>query len=263
MGRQKNMASNRLFRFPILLLTLIALPCCSGGSRGTGTIIVEGRISVEATASPASGIQVTDTNTGNTSVTDSNGAFSLEASGDQTSVSLQVESTPQSEVAVNGTVSITHDSGDDSALAVDIAIDSNANPIVIGDVQVRAKVVGECDLYFENGRVIRQANAAPDGIECTAKAEIRKDGIGIGDVPFIMQVRACPGDSAWTTIGEGTTRSDQYLGNGQIEFNFFNDFENCVYRIIAPFNADGLPETVHEIHTFTKQSFDDGKIEAP
>ncbi len=91
-------------------------------------------------------------------------------------------------------------------------------------------------------------------IECTAKVWLKKDGIELLDAPFILQGRSCASSGSWQTLAEGTTNSQTEPGTGKVKFTYIDDFDHCIYRIIAPHQVDGLPEVIHEVQTFTLQA---------
>ena len=239
------------------ILLLILSACSSGGgSSGTGTITIQGNLrttSGEAISSAKVKITGYDEN----SITDSQGAFTLNVpseEGEDGLIPLEVES--------EGKVSMVDLKTDSQAasnvtIRVEIHLDPSDQLLVVDQVDVEATIVGTCDLYFENGSTIRQSNKTPTkGINCTLKVSIFGDGKPLTDVPFVIEYTGCSETKAWHVLAAGETRSAPTPGVGQLEFKFLDDSQYCTYRVIAPFELKGVEPVITKIHTFTKQKYD-------
>ncbi|MCC6219948.1 MAG: carboxypeptidase regulatory-like domain-containing protein [Deltaproteobacteria bacterium] len=252
----------RLYKFSCIFLAIslfLLSGCAGGGTVGTGGAAFEGTIT-SAKNGPLPNISVTIAETGETATTDESGQFSIETSSISGDVELLVEGETE-QGSISETVVVEDVPAEPATISVELEVNENSNLIVVEGVEVRAKIVGTCDFFFENRRVIRQTNAAPQGVECTAKIWLSQNSVPLPGLGFAIQVRSCSEDASWITLGKGTTRtSGDSIGIGQIDFNFIDDSEHCVYRIIAPLDEPLFPEVIHEIHTFTKQSQDAGTV---
>jgi len=231
-----------------LTLSLV-LVACGGGSGGTGIDVkvrtIEGVITDTAGA-PVAGATVTVAGTDVVADSDASGAFSLTTSPTSGDVVLTVETEALSESITVSDVAV-----DTLSVDVQISVDRVRRSIGSRNLEVLAKIVGVCDLYFENNRLIRQANRAPQGVECTAKVWVSSNGVPQGGVPFEIQYGGCRDGAKFSTLSSGTTRSS---GAGELQFPFSDSEERCVYRIIAPSGVGPGRQIVYEVHTFTRQA---------
>lgn len=244
--------SRNLLRLFIILMCLLS-GCAGGGSSGTGTggagLTVTGLVLDDA-SSPIAGLTITVAATGDSAQTDGNGEFSISTEALQGDIQLLVEG-PELSTAV-----IVPDVQEQSsAVAVDITVSGSGNSIAVKNLDVRAKIVGACDIYFENHAIIRQANSAPQGIRCTAKVWVRGDGRELVNVPVEVRYRGCDG-GPWATLARELTLGAPHAGVAQLEFVFKDDEQHCVYGITAPLDVSGVRPVTVLVHTFTKQSRD-------
>lgn len=235
-----------------ILFFIGCFSCSGGGSTGTGSVTIEGSVS-RAVQSPIPGAEVTIDGTREVVTTDDEGKFFIEH---------------DLRNSTDGNITLTVDSAEikRSAIIKDLNVDSeavNINMILnrqefdLNGLKVQPKIVGLCDFYFENTKVIRQGNAVPvEGINCRLEVSMTVNGVPLENAKFAVQTRACPDDSPWQTIAVGETASGLLKGKGELRF-FFQDTSNtCVYRILAPIELERLNSTSTEIHSFTKQAFD-------
>ena len=195
---------------------------------------------------------VTVLETGDFGVTNALGLFTFPLSEELRAFTLQVETK-----LVSSSTTVDNLEPGPRVINLDIEVNEEQEQITVSDLDVLVKVVGTCDIYFENFRIIRQANQAPPGTICTAKVWINGDGKPLSRVPFSVQVRACQRGSEWRTLAAGETGSGGInVGIGQAQFPFEDSESNCVYRVIAPFDFQDLAQVVYRIHTFSKQAFD-------
>ena len=240
----------RLFLMIIFSLTMFA--GCGGGSAGTGlgSSSIEGRILQQG--QPVEGATVTVLETGDSAITDANGSFEIPVSESLENYTLEIQyqnSTQQVPVS---------SSSSDSIINVEIDVDDIENnpppPLEVKEIQLAGKIVGICDQYFENKKVIRQSNSAPQGVECTAKVNITSESKAVGGVRFAVQHRNCDAKSKWNTDAVSETSVKYSPGTGQLQFKFFDDQTHCHYRIIAPFETEGIKTQSILIETFTAQT---------
>lgn len=246
----------QLFTVAITLTVFVlSMNGCGGGSSGTGTGGVETRTiegSVNRTdGSDASGILITVVQTEASTITNELGAFSLETPITAGEVDLRLQGED-----IDATVKVPDVSEVPSTVSVTITVPESGKVAAISNVEVLARIVGRCDTYFENLRVIRQSNTTPGGLTCVARVFVQGDGKTLGKVGVRIQARKCPKASEWFDVAEGVTMSGTNSGVAQVPFPYVDDADHCVYRIIAPDGIEEVPPVVYEIFTFTKQAFD-------
>ncbi|MBN8550574.1 MAG: hypothetical protein J0M12_14760 [Deltaproteobacteria bacterium] len=230
----------------IAALTL-TLSACGGGSTGTGTgeiRSIEGQI-VSSEGVPVSDVEVTLVQTGESSPTNTDGRFAIDTSFTGSAPQLLLESG-----SLSTTITLDASTVQGSALSVNVEIDgSNTAVLKVSKLQVRAQIIGACDVYFENNRTIRQANYINDGTVCTAWVQMYGDGNLLAGLPFVVQSSRCD-KATWQNIAAGQTGSGPNAGVGQTDFAFFANAQNCRYRIVAPYKSKGLNEVIYKIRTF-------------
>jgi len=244
----KDLIRQALIGFLVLGLFLEG---CGGGSSGTGsTRLFEGTV-VTSDRYPISGATVTIADTGDSTTTDPNGRFSVEAVTDSGNVDLTIEAGD-----VDTSVTVPDLSSDSSTVKVEVEIDPSTEIAEVDKFEVVSQVVGDCGQYFDNAQIISQIAPIPDAMVCTLKVTVNKNGQARGGVPFGLQYRKCADGEEWITEGEGKTLGGSKKGVGQLSFNFVNDLEHCVYRIVTPFEVEGVEAVVQQINTLTKQAYD-------
>lgn len=226
--------------------------CAGGGSEGTGVESeyrsVEGRI-VTTEGSPLALAEVTILETGESSLSDASGDFTIQTSSTSDSFDLEIRKDDQS---VRTTISSL--SSDSQSVRVTIEFDPTVAVVPVETLEVSVKIVGECDPYFENNRTIRQANPVPTGTRCTAKIVTRSGGKPIGNISYGLRYGACPDTSRSVELAAGLTSVVFNPGVGQVTFPFFDDSQHCVYEILVPYKQSGSKPIVYRIVTFTKQA---------
>lgn len=249
----------KLFKI-IFIFLLILINACGGGSSGTGTEFREQTITIEGNVKNTSGQAIvnallTIVETGDSATSDQNGDFVLETNTNEDNLNLKLESEN-----INSNIELNNiQSKEGSTIQLDIEIDSQLKEVNKKDLEVQAKIVGECDQYFDNFRTIRQSNPTPtNGIQCTARVVVKNAGNPLGNAPVRIQHRACQTGSNWIDDALGLTRDEtDSKGVAQVNFSFKNNREHCVYRIIAPSDVPDLRPIIHFVDTFTKQRFDE------
>jgi hypothetical protein len=148
------------------------------------------------------------------------------------------------------TIDIPQDGG---TVAVNLTVNPRLTEVDANSLEVAARIVGKCDIYFENSRIIRQANPVPADLTCVAKVIVSAEGRRLGRVPFAVQYRDCEQATPWTTLAIENTLPPPNRGVGQTQFRYIDDEQHCIYRIVAPIGVPGLPELERLIYTRTYQ----------
>lgn len=228
----------------ILLSVLCFLIGCGGGTVGTGTgeRSIEGRILLVSGA-PLPDAEVIILQTGESSTTDASGAFMIETSTTETELSLQIETdtfSSQVEIQTDPTDPVTQ---------VNLSVDPVKKITTVKNISVTAKIEGRCDPYFENKRKIRQSNKLATDTQCTVNVRIRGDGAPIDRIPFVVEHAAC-NQKKWKRDSEGITNTG---GFGSTDFTYVDAEDHCYYRIIVPYNVEGLDPVTFLVVTFQAQ----------
>lgn len=234
----------------IIFILFISLIGCGGGSVGTGTRVIEGSIT-DSFQNPVPLALVTLDQTGESSQTDENGQFAIDTSSKSENITLTVNSS-------NFEASVSLNKAQGERVGVDVTVDKNSGTAKVRNLSVTAKIVGKCDIAFENNAVIRQGNKLENGTECTLKVTISGNGVPVNDANFVLQHRECDETRPWRVSVEGKT-SSLTPGIGQVNFIFKDDKAHCDYRIIAPYNYPGLKNIIFPVNTFQKQNIRDNK----
>lgn len=241
----------RVRLFAITALFASGLASCGGGSAGTGTgeiRTIEGQVTSSA-GDPISGAEVTLVQTGERDSTNLEGRFTLATNFEGSSPELLLETD-----SISTTITVDAPSEQADAISVNVELNNSGSAVVkVSKLQVRAQIVGACDIFFENNRIIRQANRIQDGTVCTAHVQIYGDGRLLSGLPFVIQSSRCD-RTDWQTISTSQTGSGPFAGEGEAEFTFYASAANCRYRIVAPFKTKGLDEVIYRIHTFLEEA---------
>lgn len=247
---------NKLIQRTLLYLTLFAVflfvACGGGGTQGTGLgtfRIITGTVTVE-NEEPLEGASVTIVETGDSDITDNNGEFEIETELESENFRLQVQKDK-----IDTTIEVSGVDSETNNLALHISLETQENIGSISTLEVWARMVGECDAFFENHPRIRQSVAVPSGgLDCTLKFFASGDGKRLERVPAEIEVRSCNGNSEnWKRIAIGTTGVGRDAGVGQINFHFIDNKENCLYRLRAPVEISGVKPVTIFIDSFTFQ----------
>lgn len=245
------MCIRNLLRMALFISFLMQGGCDGGGSEGTGlessTRSIEGRI-VTADGSPVAAAAVTILETGERAVSDQQGEFEIFTSSTSESLELEVEKENQSV-----RVTIASLSDDTQGVRVTVEFDPTVEVVPVDRLEVSVKIVGACDIYFENKRTIRQANTVPEGARCTIKVVTKSGGKPIGNVAYGLRYRGCSDDSQTTELVAGLTSEVFNPGVGQVTFEYIDDSEHCVYEVVVPYKQSSVRPIVYRIVTFTKQ----------
>lgn len=236
-----------LFLVFVFILSLLG---CGGGSAGTGTgdssLRIQGVVRNNSGA-PIEAATVTVIETGEADQTDSNGAFELNPQISAASVTLEIRKNNRSALT---TVTAPSENG---TISIEVKFDDVREIVEKSELSVESKIVGACDIYFENFSTIRQANVTPDGLSCVLKVTVKAGEILVPHVPIAIQYRACDGKGAWITSALGATMSGANIGTAQIEFPYIDDRKHCLYRIVTPFGENTVRPVITMIETFTYQ----------
>ena len=235
----------------IIFCCVFVISCAGGGSAGTGTgagLTVEGLV-LDIDSKPVSAARVTIKETGDSDISDSAGHFSIATSMVSGELTLEISSNGKSNTA---TITVNDGQG---TLQITVKFNPLIEQTPATQLEVNAKIVGECDPYFENNRIIRQANPVSGALTCTAKVRVEGEGLPLAHAPIAIQYRACASNSPWVTTALGATMTGANLGTGQVTFTFEDDKKHCLYRILAPFDVKNQKPVVYEVHTITYQNF--------
>ena len=232
-----------------LLLLIAGSIGCGGGSEGTG---IGGLRSIsgiveDQTQRPLEGVSVTLVQTGDTQITDQTGHFNFLVDQNDTTAEYQLE---VASATVEGTVTVPNNDPEVTQVEMRVVVNTLNGSIAVSDVQVWARIVGDCERYFDNKAVIRQTKATPALLQCTLRFFASAAGQRVERIPGQIQVRACS-DNLWRPIANGKTGAGVNAGVGEIEFDFLDDRRNCEYRLAAPHDSAPLMETYIYIKTLT------------
>ena len=233
-----------------LLITIVLLSGCGGGSEGTGTGAIPRTLTgtvLGQDGKPVSGAIVTVLNTGDTTTTSPTGDFLLPLPLELNQFTVEVDSGN-----VKGNVNIPAIDQDVTTVQVAIKVDGSKGEITAASIQVWSRIVGDCARYFANEAIIRQTERTPRLLQCIMRFYVSGDGRRLERAPGAMQVRSCNSDE-WRTIAIGKTGFGVNAGVGEIEFTFIDNRRNCEYRLAAPFGATTLTPSYIAVETFTLQ----------
>lgn len=232
---------------PAALIMVMALGGCGGGTEGTGTRSYQGNIrSIDQ--QPLADVKVTIAETGDSSITDELGNFTVLSEPTNNTVTFVLEAEDFST-----SVAVTDIPDTSTRLTVNIEVNTETDTAEISNFAVRAGIVGYCNPFFENGEVIRQANRVPDGTQCTVKVRVFGDGALAERIPVAVQTLACDPDAIWETVETGSTGFGIRAGVAQIAFKYYQDSQHCSYRVIAPFNYQHYLPVAYPFLTFSDQ----------
>jgi len=235
--------------FSLLLVIVLALMGCGGGSAGTGTgpvVVVQGAV-LDDSGQPVKDVNIRVVETGSEDTTSQNGEFELETPPESGTITLEISSADGTSFV---TVTIPEEGG---TVSITLTVNPRLRQVSADTLEVGAGIVGRCDIYFENNRIIRQANIVPKDLRCVAKVTVSAEGRRLGRVPFAVQYRNCDQTTPWATVAAGNTMAPPNRGVGQVRFRYIDDEEHCLYRIVAPIGVPGLPELERLIYTRTYQ----------
>ena len=238
-------------KFASIVLTIVLIfltSCAGGGSEGTGTRMVTGLVITKSSA-PVTQASVTILETGDSGTTDDAGKFSIQTSSISGNLTLEIV---KQDLTVTATVPDVE--ADATSVNVSVTVDTDNASATVSDIHIWARIVGACDIYFENRDVIRQSNKVPtSGVNCTAKVFASGNGKRLQNIPVGMEVRACD-ESRWRKIAEGRIGTGANAGVGQVNFKFLDNQRNCEYRIAAPYQVDGVEPLHIYLATLTLQN---------
>ncbi len=230
-------------------VALLFLGGCGGGTSGSGLRTYEGRVS-STTGEALPGVIVTIETTGDSSVTDSEGAFVIKSDASGDGVPFLLESPEFKNRFVIENVP------DESArISMDLTVNTVTDAVHVENVRIRAWFAGLCDQYFENREVIRQANHVPSATVCSLNVEVLGDGQRLENVPVSLEVAACPPGSEWRTIKSVTTGAESHAGSAEINFEFQDSQTFCRYRVKVDTNSRNAKFATYPIDTFSEQEY--------
>ncbi len=236
-----------------LVLTLgLVLPGCGGGSMGTGVepkSTFSGSLNSER-GEPIVGALIRLVETGEQTQTGGDGRFRLESTFEGNDAAFEITAG-----TVFGTFELNNLHDDGLAVNLQLTLDLEQGTVSLTNLSITAKIQGSCDPYFENSRIIRQANAVPEGTTCPFRVRASAQSGFVDGLRFVLERRSCDPTSSWIEIGGGFTGTSG-PGRGEIVFRFSNLEDHCLYRIRVPVDRPTIEPQVFEVHTFRKQAFD-------
>lgn len=237
----------RIIRFISILFLIALFNGCGGGTSGSGLKTYEGNI--ETTDGRAlAGVNITIETTGDSSVTDNSGGFTIKSDAHGHEVPFLLESTEfQNHFILKD---IPEDS---SRITLTVTVNTRTDTIEVSNIRVRAQFAGLCDFYFENREIIRQSNRVPPDTICSLSVEVLGEGRRLVDVPVALQYASCEANAEWKTLVTTYTGSGEHAGSAEINFEFKDSAEFCRYRVLAPVN--GSTFGTYPIDTFTEQEY--------
>ena len=194
---------------------LLTLDGCGGGSAGTGigtetrSLTIEGTL-VSETNKPLAGVTVTILETGDSSVTNTAGQFTITTDPFEGDTTLEYQRGKKRGSTI---ISAQQDSG---AIQIVLKVNPLFDEVTADSLVVDSRIVGRCESYFENKTPIRQSNRVPSGTRCVAKARVLTGTTPLAHAPIAIQYRACEADSPWITVTLGETLSGANIGVGQV-----------------------------------------------
>ena len=223
---------------------------CGGGSAGTGT--GEGTLRIQGTVrdpagTPIEAAVVLIAETGESDVTDKQGEFLIATDVSAQQLTLDISKGDKSARTI---ITAPTEQG---TISIEIKFDDVREIVETSELTVESKIVGACDIYFENFRTIRQANSVPVGLECVLKVVVAAKGMPVPHVPIAIQSRGCSDTASWTTVALGATMSGGNIGVAQIVFPFTDDKRHCLYRVVTPYGEKTVTPAITEIVTLTFQ----------
>lgn len=240
-----------------LALISISYSGCGGGSSGTSLGSDTGfkaefeGVVVDENGNEISFAEITVLESGENTEADEAGAFRLITQLENREANLLISASQNSEAVLR---LVKNDLADNKA-ELSILYSTQQNTVTKLPLILRARIIKVCTPLFLNTLTIRQKTPITEGLKCTLEVEMKDDGQPIDQLVFELQHRSCDPGSAWLYSSTATTGTSG-PGIGEIDFNFKNDENHCVYRIRGPLNSnDYLPLNVH-LHSLRKIEYD-------
>ena len=221
------------------------LASCGGGSSGTGVGAESYKgVVLSSDGSPIGNAAVTLSETGDTATTNSDGTFTITSDAGLPSATFLIETS-------SGTSTVVVNELQGSAQSITIAIDEKtASNQVAKAFDIRVKIIGACDPFFENTRPIRQANAVATGTVCRLRISLRSSSGGLANRAYQLQSNGCSLKAPWNSLISGNTDA---TGVAEVNFAYDDSRENCIYRVLTPLNDNQISPLSFEILTSTYQ----------
>lgn len=240
----------RLSVFPsFVVVLLLAAVGCGGGTDGSGIKTYEGHIS-ENNGQSLADVLVTIESTGDSGVSDKDGNFQFRSDAEGPEVPFVLQSS-----RFTSRFLVRDIPAESSRVRLELIVDPQTSVTEVRQLHVRAWFAGLCDHYFENGAVIRQANRVPEGTECSINVRVFGDGQPLASVPVALQYSACTPGAQWETLVTASTGDGQHQGYAEVNFSFVDSPQFCRYRIVAPYQIEGISPVAYPIDTFSEQKY--------
>jgi hypothetical protein len=215
----------------LLLLTILSLLCaisCGGGSAGTGTVSLRGKL-ITPDNQPVAGAEIVIVETGESVVTSADGNFVIDT---PTEREVQVEVRSEE---LTTTVALPPPVKEEARVGVELELDRENSRVEVREYEVAVSFTGECARYFNNTvGTLYQTRPLPDETVCRLQVRTSEGGAPLGGVLVQLQRRRCDADARWRNVTSARTDYVGEVGLTEIEFIFRTDEEHCRYRIAAP-----------------------------
>ncbi len=230
---------------------------CGGGSSGTGigdttTARVNfSGILVSPSGEAIQSAEIALLNTDNNVQTNEAGAFELQTDFPGGDATFEI-TLPNGKT---GDVTLNDVPANPNYLDFSIVADTTTGVASLLKITLLAKITRECAPAFLNSKTIKQTSALPEGFICTIETEIKSDGIPINNLFFQLEHRGCDKNDPWKYLSTGKTGTSG-PGIGELQFNFQNNEDFCVYRIIGPIGLEGEIPLFTQLNTLAKKKYD-------
>lgn len=235
--------THSLFSVVALLMCALIFSGCGGGTSGTGLKSYEGTVLTREEL-PVQNATITLIQSGDFAITDNGGHFLLQSKVFGERVDFRIESSEIS--ALFALQDIPEDS---STITMKLTIDPSTQTAEVNQFEVKAAFIEDCENYFVPGELPQQSDVVPEGMICTLRVEISKDGRLRRKVPFVIQHSACDESAEWKTVASAETGDGKDRGIAEVSFAFSSSEDHCRYRLLAPYNYRGFQTVSYPIET--------------
>lgn len=240
-----------------MFLCYVLTGCSGGGTSGSGIVVVRGIVKTSS-GDPLTNATVELVETGNIATTDSDGMFSLNSTPEVPEITLNIKAEA---IDVNVPVEPLPPKTDTVTVNVVVNPTSNTGQATVIDASsvqffaIKAFFTPGCDAFFENTSkdTIRQTNRMKNGTECTLKVTVHGDGELQAGVTVGLERISCDQHADTVKIATAQTLPSPHEGVAQLNFNFYDSYNACEYRISAPYKDSLHRQQYIHIVTLTQQ----------
>jgi len=242
------------FYLAIVFMMCVLCSCGDGGGTdGTGVRSYTGTV-VNTKNSPVNMASITVAETGDSSMTDTFGAFNIKSSKksnsatlviarDNIDTSVVISDIPEATKEVKVAIQVNETENSAEATRIDFS--------PVKSFALHASFVGRCSDSFEGERPFIQTRYIPNGTYCTLKTTVYGDGKLLGGILVGIERKACGDHQPWRRIVSEITETQPEAGVSKIVFPYADSERACEYRIVAPLgDRKGRADTLH-LFTFT------------